>query len=264
MKDFNKIVKKMCKKWWKIMFKTDIFELIDPELQEKNINFVDKLIYKLRSEWYIIPLKAWVYVIPEEDDTDMNEIDLAEKYYFKLLKKYITENVGAQYYISGVKSLEFHMRDFSVPEKIFVINRSLNKKILLGEKEIIFKTLTGQDREKKKYNLYTKFSSFVKKISVDGVELKHSWLELALLESSVISHSESGLDTALLTKVIKKYKKVFDYEVFKHVGKYKYNMSFNRLKELSRNLDTNLYKCFLDVIKQNWACFVWEGLRVVV
>jgi hypothetical protein len=38
-------------------------------------------------------------------------------------------------------------------------------------------------------------------------------------------------------------------------------MSFNRLKEISKNLDKDLYNVFLDIIKKNWWLFIWEGLR---
>lgn len=65
----------------------------------------------------------------------------------------------------------------------------------------------------------------------------------------------------MLTRVIKKYGKVLDYGVFEEVGKYKYNMSVNRLKELTRTLDPNLSQLFLSIIKKNGGCFVGEGLR---
>jgi hypothetical protein len=38
-------------------------------------------------------------------------------------------------------------------------------------------------------------------------------------------------------------------------------MSFNRLKELSRNINPELSKFFLEIIKKNWWLFIWEGLR---
>jgi hypothetical protein len=38
-------------------------------------------------------------------------------------------------------------------------------------------------------------------------------------------------------------------------------MSFNRLKELSRWIDKQLYMIFLDIIKRNWGLFIGEGLR---
>lgn len=42
-----------------------------------------------------------------------------------------------------------------------------------------------------------------------------------------------------------------NHEVFYEVGKYKYNMSFNRLKEISKTINRDLYHVFLDVIKKN-------------
>jgi hypothetical protein len=40
-------------------------------------------------------------------------------------------------------------------------------------------------------------------------------------------------------------------------------MSFNRLKEISKNIDKNLYDVFLDIIKKNGWLFIWEGLRKI-
>lgn len=95
------------------------------------MSFVNKLIYRLKAEGYIMSLKSGVYIVPDKEDINLNTIDLVEKYYVKLLKKYITHFVSSQYYVSGVKSLELHMKDFSVPEKIYIINRNLNKKVLV-------------------------------------------------------------------------------------------------------------------------------------
>jgi hypothetical protein len=39
-------------------------------------------------------------LVPDKNDKDLTEIDLLEKYYFKLLKKYLSENCGSEYYIS--------------------------------------------------------------------------------------------------------------------------------------------------------------------
>jgi len=38
-------------------------------------------------------------------------------------------------------------------------------------------------------------------------------------------------------------------------------MSFNRLKEIARPINTELYEVFLDVIKKNGNLFIGEGLR---
>jgi hypothetical protein len=69
------------------------------------------------------------------------------------------------------------------------------------------------------------------------------------------------LDIQLLKKVLKKYAWDFNNSVFYEIAKYKYIMSFNRLKELSKWVDEQLYMIFLDIIKLNWGLFIGEWLR---
>jgi hypothetical protein len=67
----------------------------------------------------------------------------------------------------------------------------------------------------------------------------------------LISNIEEGLEISLLNKALKKYSKVLDKKIFEEIAQYKYIMSFNRLKELSRNINPELSKFFLEIIKKN-------------
>jgi len=259
---FNKIVQKLWTKWWKIIFKSDIFELIDPEKKKENNNKINKIIYKLKASNIIITLKAGVYIIPKQEDLELNKLDLIEKYYFKLLKKYITYYLWNDYYISWIKSLEIHNKNYSVSDKIYIINRNLNKKIFFWNYQIIFKTISWK-LNNKKINLFNKFKIYTVKKNIEWYEFKISCLELSLLESTLISDSEFWFDLWLINKTIKKYHKFFNKEKFYDIWRYKYIMSFNRLKELSKPIDLNLYNLFLDIIKKNWWLFIWEWLRQI-
>lgn len=261
MINFDKIVKKVLKKSGKVIFNYDVFELIDPEKKPEYTSLVNKTIYKLRAQKIIIPLRNGVYIVPDEEDKNLNIIDLVEKYFFKLVKKYISYHCWSNYYISWIKSLEFHMKNFSIPEKIFIINRNLNKKIKIGNYELIFKTIKWN--KKNNVNLYSRFSKMTKNIEVDWVNLKISNLEMALLESCFISDWENGIDINLITKTLKKYSKVLNVDNFYFISASKYLISVNRLKELSKNIDEYLYTVFIDVIKQNWWNFIWEWLRKI-
>jgi hypothetical protein len=176
------------------------------------------------------------------------------------LKKYIKAEVWAQYYISGKKSLEFHMRDYSIPEKIFIINRNVNKKVKIWAYEIIFKTISWNEHGKK-INLYSHLSKYNKEIQIDTIVFKTSDLELALLEASLIWESYGWVEVWLITKAIKKYWGVLDHDIFKDIAQYKYIMSFNRLKELSKSSYPDLYTLFLEIIKKNGNLFIWEWAR---
>ncbi len=260
MIDFNKIVNKLLKKWWKIIFKDDIFEIIDPEKKCEYQNYLDKTIYKLKASWVIISLKSWVYIIPDKEDTKLNEVDLLEKYYIKLLKKYITYYVWSEYLVSWNKALEIHLKDYSVANKVYVINRSLDKKIKIGDYELVFKTVTTTENWKK-LNLFSKLYKFIDTKTIDSVDLKVANLELALLQSALVSDNYEWVDVSLLTKTIKKYSKYLKKEIFEELARFKFVMSFNRLKEISKTIDKNLYEVFLEIIKKNWGLFIGEGLR---
>ncbi len=260
MISFDKIVKKLLKRWWKVIFKDEIFEILDPEKKDEYKLKLDKIIYRLRAEKIIIPIKPSVYIVPSDEDISLNKIDLIEKYYLILLKKYITYYVWSSYFISGQKSLEFHLKDYSVANRVYIINRSLTKKIKLLDYEIIFKTIKWKDMWKS-INLFSKMQENIVTKDIEWIELKLSCIELALLESAVVWDSNNWVDFSLLNKAIKKYSSVFDISVFYKIGKYKYIMSFNRLKEISKNIDKDLYEVFLDIIKLNWGLFIWEWLR---
>jgi len=261
MIDFNKIVQRLWTKWWKIIFKDDIFEIIDPEKKAVYSSKLNKTIYNLKSMWIIVNLRAWVYIVPDEDDLNLNQIDLIDKYYLKLLKKYITYYVWSNYYISWRKSLEFHMKNSEIPDKIFIVNRTLNKKIIIWNLEIIFKTISWIDIFWKKLNLFSKMYEFTTIRKVEGLEFKISCLELSLIEAALVNDTELWVPVELLNKAIKKYWKVMNKDIFYKIWKYKFIMSFNRLKEIAKHIDKPLYEIFLDIIKKNGWLFIWEWLR---
>lgn len=261
MIDFNKIVQRLWTKWWKVIFKDDIFDIIDPEKKDIYIPKLDKFIYKLKAIWVIINLKAGVYIVPDLEDKKLNKIDLVDKYYMKLLKKYITYHVWSSYYISWRKSLEIHMKNLEISDKIFIVNRTLNKKIKIWNLEIIFKTISWNDNSWKKINLFSKFQNFTTTKNIDDLEFKLSNIELALIESALVNDVESGIPIDLLNKTIKKYWNVMNKDIFYEIGKYKFIMSFNRLKELSKPINKDLYKIFLDIIKKNGGLFIGEWMR---
>ena len=261
--DFNKIVKRMWNTCWKVFLKKDIYDLIDPERKVEYASVVNKTIYRLKAQWVIISLKAGIYVVPEAGDSDLNSVDLMDKYYFRLIKKIITKEVLNNYYVSGIQSLQYHMKNFEVPDKIFIVNRTLRKKVMIGKKELIFKTISWNhnDGKKQSLNLYSLLAKHTVSKSIDGVTIRCSCLELSLLESALVSDSEVWVDIWLISKAIKKYSSVFSCDVFHEVWRYKYIMSFNRLKELSKSLDKDFSKLCLEVIKKNGNLFIWEWNR---
>lgn len=258
MISFDKIVKKLLKKKWNILLMDDVFDILDPDKKSSEKNKLYKILYRLKSEKIILTLRNSIYLIPDEDDLKLNEIDLVEKYYFKLVKKYITSTTWSDYFISGKKALEFNIKDFSVPDSLIVVTRNISKKIKIQDKEIIFKKV-----QNKNANLYSKFSKYTNRINVFWTEFKISNMELSLLETSLVSDNIEWIDINLISKVLKKYAKVLKFEYFYEIWESKYIMAFNRLKEIWKNIDKKFYETMLDIIKINWWLFIWEWLRKI-
>ena len=257
---FNNLVKKLWNKWWNILFKSDIYDILDPEKKAEYQNKLNKIIYRLKSEWHIISLKSWVYVVPHWEDVSLNSVDLLEKYFYKLVKKYIVSEVWSEYYIGWNKALWFHMKDYSLPESLSIINSKIQKKIKIWNFTLHYKMLHGR-KNWKKVKLLPQFYPYIEEKEIFEIKFKIASLELSLIESCIIHDICDGLDTSLITKAIKKYAWVLEYSTLENIWTLKYNMAFNRLKELSRHTSPDLYTLCLKVIKQNGWCFVWEWLR---
>ena len=108
---------------------------------------------------------------------------------------------------------------------------------------------------------FYKFKDFSEVKEIEDIKFKVSNLELSLVESCVLSDINEPLNIKLINKILKKYKNNFGIEIFYKIWEYKYIMSFNRLKELSKKIDEWLYTVFLDIVKRNWWLFIWEWLR---
>gem|GEM_PF-564572 len=217
---------------------------------------MNRTIYLLTSQNILKIIRNGVYVFPDEEDKKLNDIDLTEKYFFPLMKGYITKEVGNEYFLAGKKALEIHMKNYSVSEKIVIFTRKLNKKITLGNTKLVFTTAKGKQK-----NVYQKLSTFSQSVKIEGYNIHVANLELSLVQATLIENTEEGIDSDLIKKTLKKYAPFFKKEIFYEIGKLKYNMAFNRLKEFAKHIDTPLYEVFLDIIKKNGGNFVGSGLR---
>lgn len=81
------------------------------------------------------------------------------------------------------------MKNFEIPLRIFIITRSLNKKVKFGGHEIIFKTISGKEQGKK-INIFSKLFPYTLLKTVEGYSFRISSLELALVETACVSGPE--------------------------------------------------------------------------
>lgn len=259
MISFDKIVKKLYKNEWKIFDIYDIWKIIDPDFSpddKKNINKIYKIIYLLKSNWVIFPIKNSLFFINSPLSKKIDEQEIIDNNYWKILKKIISQNTPF-YFIGWDKSLEIITKDYSLPEEITIYTKELDKKIKISSNHtVIFKTIKSGKKTDNK-NIFNKLAHYSQNVVIDEINLKTANKELALLESLTIKKID-WINEYLVNKFIKKYGKSLDFSIIWDLVEYKYITSINRLRKIAQEwwMD-DIYENSLKVIKNNWwGCFI--------
>jgi len=259
MIDFDKIVNKLSKKEWQILSLVEIWSIFDPDFRKwstKNISSIYKIIYRLKALDIIIPIKNSLYFV--SNWKKIKDIEIIDLYYWKILKKIITDIAWSEYFIWNIKALEVLLNDYSVSPKIIIYNKEVDKIVTLSKKhKIIFKKLISW-KKSENTNIFTKFKKFTKIININNIDLRISDEELSILDSLLIRDNKNKIDSYLINKFLNKYNLHLSREKLWELVKLKYITSINRLKEISvQNNYNSLYTHCLDIIKREWwNCFL--------
>jgi len=255
---FDKIVHKLWKQMWKIFSIEDIWDIFDPDYSiwnKKHKTEIYKIIYRLKSSNVIFPLKNWLYYI--NNGLDVREIDIIDNNYWQIVQKIIKDESEWNYFIWWNKSLELHLKDYSIQNKLIVYTKDIQKTVQINSNYLImFKTFKPWVSSKKFSFNYLK--QYLSKIQINNINFLVAWEELALLDSLLLADNKLWIDNYLILKYLKKFEKYLSREKLWEIVRIKYISAINRLRIITQNnkLD-NLYKICLDIIKNEWAnCFL--------
>jgi len=233
MQKTNIFVKKLLKNKNKILTISQIKDIYADIYEKTPDAKLYKLIYQLKNKGYILSLKKDLFYIKKmEDDLTVDEI--IEKNYWKYLKKYLKNQFWNNYFIWGLKSLEIWNNNFSVPDKIIIINPyKRSNEVLFKEKNIFLVnySIKGFDNEKS----FKFFKKQTTKLYIDSKSFNVANYELALLESLYsMPFEEEKYIIELVKKNIRKNWKKINLEVFEYFLKYwKYGSSVKKIYELA-------------------------------
>jgi len=230
----NNFVNKLLKNKHKIL---DIYKLKKIYKNIYDDDYSDKKLYKqiyyAKNKWIVLSLKKDIFYIKnQQENIDIDVI--INKFYWKLLKKYTKWQYWNNYFIWWVKSLELWNNNFSISDKITIINSyKRSDEILLKEKKIsniIYKIKWFDDVKSFKI-----FKKQTKKMYIDGQMFFVSNYELSLIESLYsVSFQEEQYVIEILKKNIRKNYKKINIEVFEYFLKYwKYGSSIKKIYEIA-------------------------------
>ncbi len=252
---FDKIVKKLWTKSGQIISINDFQKWFFP-LTDAGKTSAYKLASRLMSNQIIIPIKNGLYYISSEDIILSDQI--IDELYWKILKKLLRDEVEWKYIIVGNKALELLLRDFSIPEKLYIYTKDVSKIIKLSkDHSIIFRTICWWKRLWWE-NIFTKLSKHSRRIEIDRNEFLVADVNLALLDALTIHNTNDWINILLTQKAIKKFSKLLNKEKLWELVGYKYLTAINRLREITKEMNENsLYRQCVDIINRNWAsCFI--------
>ena len=239
----NIIVKKLLKNKWKIITIEQLKKIFQDLEADKT--FYKKIFY-LKNRWYLISIKKDLFFV-KEPETEIDEEEVIEKFYWKILKQHLKENFWNKYFIGGIKALEIWNNNFDIPEKLIIINPyKRSTQTLLKEKKVFNTTYKIKNLDLDKSFRY--FKKQTTSIDIDGKKFNVANYELSLLESLYSpTMLEEKYVIELIKKNIRKNAKRINPEIFEYFLKVgKYGSACKKLYEISLWINPS----FADKLKQ--------------
>ena len=230
MKTINTSVKKLLKNQGKIV----TIEQLKKMFQESEVtsSFYKKIFY-LKKRWYLISLKKDLFYV-KDPSYEIDREEIIDKFYWDILYDYVRKNYVNKYFIWWVKALEIRNNNFSIPDKIILVNSYKRDMETLLKWKKVFNTVYSI----KWFDLNKSFKYFqkqTKKVDINWKKFIVANYELSLLESLYsLSILEEKYVFELGKKNIRKNYKRINLEVLEYFLKaWKYWSACKRFYEIS-------------------------------
>lgn len=226
--------------------KSHIQDMTDNTLKDTQIY---KIMYHLRTKWYIISCKKDLFYI-KPPQSAVSEEDIIAQRYWKLLYQHCRADCNNQRYIGSISALElFSWISYLNTEEVTIINDSkIATEVICFDKKIIYKKYQyNQDQ-----SLFRHTKKYTQIISLPWVKIKYAIFELALLETLYSPpRNQQAYITQFITKLLKKHKKTLNWSVLESMIKLgKFHSSFNRLHKLLKDIDPLMWQRLQILIKK--------------
>lgn len=183
---------------------------------------------------------------------------MIEERYWKIVKKILAREVGGEYFISGNKALEIHMKDYGAPKKLIVSGQDATKNLQISPSySLSIRPITSGKKTLSK-NGYPLLKKYTEPTEIEGEKLRIACPELALLDTLLLRDTENGIDRYLVEKFLKRSSKMLSREVLGKLVSLKYITAINRLRSIAKDMkNTVIYEMCIDIIKrEGGGCFI--------
>lgn len=179
------------------------------------------------------------------------------------MKKILSREVSGEYFLSGNKALEIHMKDYSAPKRLLVSGKDATKNLQISSSySLSIRPITSGKKSGNK-NIYPLFKKYTDPLEIDGEKLRIACPELALLDTLLLRDTDNGIDQYLIQKFLKRSSKTLRRDVLGKLVSLKYITAINRLRSIAKEMkNIPVYEMCIDIIKQEGGgCFVSGGKK---
>lgn len=242
-------VKKLNEKMWKLLLRSDLVEIWTLAWGSKSRSAYG--IGKAKNQGIIHSIGTGIFIVEESKKPDFDEI------YWQIIALLIREYSPSGAIIAHEKSMELHLRNYEIPEKLVLYTRDTDKRIPIGWYQVEFRTLKTWEKTGVK-NMYHILKNMSEEIMIDGVKLRHLSLEASLLDVGSLRHHETGIAESLILRFLAKYATKLSREVLGELVNYRYIRAINRIRALTKTHGyEKLYEDSLDIIRREWwGCYL--------
>lgn len=250
--NIQKIIELLSIKKWKIIEITELKNLLQNHFSTplSDSKFY-KIIHLLKNKDILWSIKKEFFYI-KNPKKEINEYELEQQFYRKLLKKHCKKYCNNERYIGAITALEINFQGTipDIPERITICNKKKQaKEIVIFEKEVLFKKYEVRGK-----NIFTTFTQNTKKIQSSWGLLPYANMELSIIESLYnLDKSNSTYIENLIIKTLKKHKKQYDLKNLESIIKLgKFNSAVNRFFKLIKPIFPDLSEEVKKLIKKYW------------
>ncbi len=191
-----------------------------------------------------------IYRIGERWDTS--------DYYWPLVSYMMKTITASSYVIGGEKSMEIHLRNFSIPHVLTLYTRDVDMRIrVIDGREIHLRSLVSGEKSGK-LNLFRKITTDIMRVPYEGVFLPILSLEASLLDAATLRQHHTWLEEMTLIRFLNTHSKKLSRARLGELVSLRYIRAANRLRIFAQSIGEDwLYHMMLDIIKkEGGGCFV--------
>ncbi len=242
-------VKKLEEKMWKLFLRSDLVELWMLAWGSKSRSAYG--IGKAKNQGIIYSIGTGIFIVGESKKPDLDEI------YWQIIALLIREYSPSGAIIAHEKSMELHLRNYEIPEKLVLYTRDTDKRIRIAWYQVEFRTLKTWEKTGVK-NMYHVLREVTEEILIDSVKLRYLSIEASLLDVASLRHHDIGITESLVLRFLMKYGTKLSRQKLWELVKYRYIRAINRIRSLAKIHGYHtLYEDALDIIRKEWwGCYL--------